>query len=182
MIDRYQIHLARGSEVAQDPEGLWCMQKDTEVETRRADSAETELRETASELERVRARLDEATGLLEDANHIAVCEVDYEETIVPWRERYQAFLSRAAAPEPSAHPINQWHGFWQVECERTVAALERAESAEAQLAAVREVFGAALGSGEVSDWPLHGCRSAVVEIDRRLCAHPTPGAGTGEPR
>lgn len=58
MIQRYQFHMFPGSEVTEDPEGLWCMQSDTETETRRADSAEAELQETAGELERLREQSD----------------------------------------------------------------------------------------------------------------------------
>jgi hypothetical protein len=119
--DDYWEHQRTGADRHSFSSALAC---ELASETRRADSAEAELRETVGELERVTGlarataealdkalvkctdrgtRLTEATALLEEAKVIATCEVDWQDTVQPWLDRYDAFLSRTPSP-PIALP------------------------------------------------------------------------------
>jgi hypothetical protein len=84
--------------------------------------------------------------------------------------RYGTFCNpgQPAAPEPSADQDSYYRGLWQVECDRTHDATLRAESAEAQLAAVNERVRKALvyltDREDVESTPLHAIGHAVCEL------------------
>jgi hypothetical protein len=152
---------------------------------RRADIAERELRETAEELERVRVRLEEATGLLDTASD-AIDEACYP----VWWERYRAFLSGAPAREagavspgvngmPYANPKHSGYS-----CEDTELGhatwMQRATAAEAQLAAVRDIAAEYVCTAEVQDAKLQGERA--LRYFHRLIEALKPANGWSRPR